>query len=170
MMLRGGSICMKLSGRCRGGIHPTSFHKIPFHLGIRSFADTKINETRDEKKSFALKTIFKKYGYVAVGTYLSVYVMTLCSVFVALDLDLLQSSTFGFDPITTTKNACDKIEYYTGIKSVPEFIRQNPRAGTFAIAWIMTKFTEPIRLGATMAIVPKLGQYVYNKKHPDKSV
>jgi hypothetical protein len=65
--------------------------------------------------------------------------------------------------------ACDKIEYFTGITSVPEFIRQNPRAGTFAIAWIMTKFTEPIRLGATAAIVPKLGQYVYDQKNPDEA-
>lgn len=160
---------MKLCGRCRVGIHPISFHKIPFRLTFRSFSESDISEKKVEKKPFALKAIFKKYGYVAVGTYLSIYVMTLCSVFVALDLDLLQSSTFGFDPITTTKNACDKIEYYTGITSVPEYIRQNPRAGTFAIAWIMTKFTEPIRLGATMAIVPKLGQYVYDRKHSNKS-
>jgi hypothetical protein len=53
---------------------------------------------------------------------------------------------------------------------VPDYIRQNPRAGTFAIAWVMTKFTEPLRLGATFVIVPKLGQYVYDKKNLDDSV
>ena len=30
--------------------------------------------------------------------------------------------------------------------------------GTFAIAWVMTKFTEPLRLGFTLAIVPPIAR------------
>ena len=60
--------------------------------------------------------------------------------------------------------ACDKFEYYTGVTSLPEYIRNNPRAGTLAIAWVMTKFTEPVRIGLTAMIVPKLGQHYHDKK------
>jgi hypothetical protein len=37
-------------------------------------------------------------------------------------------------------------------------------AGTFLLAWIMTKFTEPVRLGMTVLVVPKLGKFLYAKK------
>lgn len=30
--------------------------------------------------------------------------------------------------------------------------------GTFAIAWVMTKFTEPVRLGVTLAVLPKIAR------------
>jgi len=30
--------------------------------------------------------------------------------------------------------------------------------GKFAIAWVMTKFTEPLRLGITIAAVPKVAK------------
>lgn len=64
---------------------------------------------------------------------------------------------------------------YTGVTSLPEYIRQNPRgnvlspcvlfakyftAGTFALAWIMTKFTEPVRLGVSVAVVPSVARAV----------
>ena len=32
-------------------------------------------------------------------------------------------------------------------------------AGTFALAWLMTEFAEPIRLGATMVMVPPIARY-----------
>jgi hypothetical protein len=32
--------------------------------------------------------------------------------------------------------------------------------GTFAIAWVMTKFTEPIRLGVTVGIVPQISKWL----------
>eukprot|EP01089_Gocevia_fonbrunei_P006614 TRINITY_DN173_c0_g1_i1.p1 TRINITY_DN173_c0_g1~~TRINITY_DN173_c0_g1_i1.p1 ORF type:complete len:103 (-),score=9.48 TRINITY_DN173_c0_g1_i1:84-392(-) len=32
----------------------------------------------------------------------------------------------------------------------------SPKASTFALAWIATKFTEPIRFGLTLYVTPKL--------------
>jgi hypothetical protein len=43
--------------------------------------------------------MWKNYGKVAIGTYLSIYVMTLSSLFVSLDFDLFNAATFGFDPV-----------------------------------------------------------------------
>ena len=31
--------------------------------------------------------------------------------------------------------------------------------GTFAVAWVMTKFTEPLRLGTTVMIVPPIARF-----------
>lgn len=34
--------------------------------------------------------------------------------------------------------------------------------GTFAVAWVMTKFTEPLRLATTVVIVPPIAR-IWNK-------
>jgi len=104
------------------------------------------------------KTLWKKYGYVAIGTYLSIYVVTLSSIFLSLDFDLFNAGTFGFDPNAAVFKVCDLFETVTGSKALPAYIKENPRVGTFAIAWVMTKFTEPIRFGVTLAIVPKISR------------
>lgn len=31
--------------------------------------------------------------------------------------------------------------------------------GTFAVAWVMTKFTEPLRMATTVVIVPPIARY-----------
>jgi hypothetical protein len=58
--------------------------------------EEKAKEDTSVKGKFS--TFFKKYGYIFVGTYLGVYVTTLGSLFVALDFDIFNASTFGFDP------------------------------------------------------------------------
>lgn len=39
-----------------------------------------------------------------------------------------------------------------------EYFRENPTWGTLALAWIMTKFTEPPRLALTVAVTPKVSK------------
>lgn len=50
-----------------------------------------------------LKGLWKTYGALAIGTYLSIYATTLGSIFFALDLNLLNSASFGVDPIEAVK-------------------------------------------------------------------
>ena len=45
----------------------------------------------------------------------------------------------------------------------------NFAVGTFAISWVMTKFTEPLRLGVTVAIVPTVARFL-GKAPPKESV
>ena len=97
-----------------------------------------------------------KYGYISIGFYVSLYLTTLSSIFVALDFDLFRASTFGLDPIESVKKFCDIVENVTGSTKLPGFIRENPRVGTFAIAWIMRKFTELFRFAITLAVVPSI--------------
>ena len=60
------------------------------------------SETDGKKESKSMKAIFSEmwhnYGYVFIGTYIGVYLMTLGSVFAALDYDIFSASTFGLDP------------------------------------------------------------------------
>ena len=50
------------------------------------------------------KELWAKYGMVAVGTYLSVYVTTLSFIFVSLDYDLFSASTLGSTRTPFTKS------------------------------------------------------------------
>ena len=138
-----------------------------FHKGISSMPGDKItsDDKSLEKQPYTnkVKEIMSKYGAVAVGTYLSVYIITLSSIFTSLEYDIFNAATFGLDPIAMIKKVCDLIENTTGNKSLPAYIRSNPTVGTFAIAWVMTKFTEPLRLGITIVIVPKIAQLLGKK-------
>lgn len=122
------------------------------------YLSTKTEDDNSVKGKF--KEMWKNYGVVAVGTYLSLYVMTLGSIFTSLDFDLFSASSVGFDPVAAVKKVCDLVEYVSGNDSLPNYIRENPRVGTFAIAWVITKFTEPARLVLTLYIVPKIARYL----------
>lgn len=104
------------------------------------------------------KQMWKKYGMIGITTYFSIYAFTLASIFVSLDMDLLSSGSFGLDPVAAVNRVCDLFESATGSKALPGYIRENPKVGTFAIAYVMTKVTEPIRFGVTFAIVPKIAR------------
>jgi hypothetical protein len=73
-----------------------------------------LSSNPDEKKDagFAgkFKQMWKKYGYLFVGTYATVYVSTLGALFVALDLDILQAATFGFDAETSVLKVGARID------------------------------------------------------------
>ena len=43
---------------------------------------------------------------------------------------------------------------------MPNYIREYPRVGTFLVAWFTTKFTEPVRMGVSIAIVPPLAKFM----------
>eukprot|EP01033_Poteriospumella_lacustris_P011638 gene11638-8290_t len=116
-----------------------------------------------------LKKMWEAYGVIAVGTYLSVYVTTLGSLFLALDYDVFNAATVGLDPTYAIHMFCDVVEKVTGNTHVPEYIRENPHVGTFAIAWVMTKFTEPFRLAFTIATVPSVARILGKKENKSAS-
>ena len=105
-----------------------------------------------------VKLLWKRYGMVAIGTYLGIYLSVLSSLFFSLDYDIFRSSTFGLDPAAAVQKVCDLVEQWTGNTSLPGFFRDHPRAGTFAVAWVMCKFTEPLRALVTVAIVPSVSR------------
>jgi len=120
------------------------------------------DKSEREKKSLVLKVkeLWSSYGYVALGTYFGIYLATLSSIFLCLDYDIFNAASVGLDPAEAVNKVCNLIERTTGYTSVPEYIKQYPKLGTFAVAWVMTKFTEPIRAGVTLVIVPRIAKLI----------
>jgi len=117
-------------------------------------------ELEDGSLKGKVKALWKNYGVVAIGTYFGIYVSVLSSLFFSLDYDVFNASTFGFDPVKTVQKVCDLVETYTGSAFLPGYIRDHPKVGTFAVAWVMTKFTEPVRLAVTLTIVPTISRFL----------
>lgn len=113
-----------------------------------STANTQALEEK-KKERIGLKEFATRYGAVGIATYLTVYVGTLSSLFLLLKTSIISPD----DTIAFVKNS--KI-----ISSVidPDLI--HPEAGTFAVAWILTKFTEPLRLAFTLAITPSVSKFI----------
>ena len=59
-----------------------------------------IQEEKEAKLTLArrVKILWKRYGMLTIGTYFSVYFVTLSSVFLALDNQIVNFDAFGFDP------------------------------------------------------------------------
>jgi hypothetical protein len=109
-----------------------------------------------EKKVGRLSALIKAYGPIAIGTYLGIYVVVLFCIF------LVVNSSFGM----TAEEIIAKIESW-GILS--ESLKKrldgmvagaSPMMVNFAAAWIMTKFTEPIRLIVTGLITPSVARFL----------
>lgn len=47
-----------------------------------------------------------------------------------------------------------------GIAKYMELEHVNSKTGSFVIAWVATKFTEPLRLALTIAITPRIARLV----------
>lgn len=47
-----------------------------------------------------------------------------------------------------------------GIAKYFDVQRVNSKTGTFLLAWVATKFTEPLRLALTLAITPRIARFV----------
>ena len=112
-----------------------------------------------------IMSLWNRYGVVFVGTYLGVYCVTLGSIFVILDFGLLgpERAHQMIADVAGYLNLSDHFDpdhidpeswnawYYTWIA------RMNPN---FAFAWIVTKFTEPLRLATSVLITPPLARLV----------
>ena len=91
-----------------------------------------------------LRRLIRQYGVVAVGSYLVIYLGTLGMLYVAIKERWLG----GYD----IQHVVDAL----GLGQYMEHV--DPRKGDFAVAWIATKFTEPLRLALTVAITPSVAR------------
>ena len=137
----------------------------------------------------------KQYGPVFIGTYASLYLVTITSIYAGVDSGMIDPTTLfsyisnmtvsstpdaggaavdaGADAAVAATVAHDMAEskstaelvisyldHYSLTKPVVPFLEKNPHFANLGVAWVATKFTEPIRLVVSMAIVPKLADYL----------
>ncbi len=72
------------------------------HLHFSS-SPHKDDDVEASSKMSRVKSLWKKYGMIAVGTYLSVYAVTLGGLYFVLEFGVLKSITIGVDPIDAVK-------------------------------------------------------------------
>lgn len=80
--------------------------------------------------------------------YGSVYLATLGSMFELVATGVISSA-----------GALEWIKQ-AGLESYLDVEKINSTAGNFALAWILTKFTEPLRLAFVVTTTPKLARYL----------
>lgn len=96
--------------------------------------------------------IWKTYGYAGVGTYLGIYFSSLGILTIAARYGYLKSP---------------KIEKYLNNPPVRKYLpapierylteegkKTNTLTSQFMVAWVACKLIEPLRLGATIALMP----------------
>lgn len=103
-----------------------------------------------------LRHMMQVYGPIAIGTYLGIYVIVLGCIF------LFVNSSFGM-------TAQEVIAMVEGWGILSESLKKrldgmvegaSPLMVNFAAAWILTKFTEPLRLVIAGALTPRVARWI----------
>lgn len=95
-----------------------------------------------------LRWLAREYGAIAVCTHFGVYLSTLGMLFVAIDNGAFVAS----DAVQMLK--------WIGVEHFVDLGHLNPKASNFAVAWILVKFTEPLRLPVTLWLTPRIATLV----------
>jgi len=95
------------------------------------------------KENFSkFKIMFRKYGFVFVGTYFTIYGLVLLGFYFCIS-----NNYFGsVDVIDLAKR--------WGLERFVSLDEIRPQTGQLTLAWIATKITEPVRLALAIAITP----------------
>lgn len=112
----------------------------------------------------------KQYGPVFIGTYFTIYWSFLALLYGGVDSGLVDPLTviqfIKSNSTETTETTITTVEYVVGIMNhysltapYAPYIEKNPHFANLGVAWIGVKFTEPVRLALTIAVVPRLARY-----------
>ena len=93
-----------------------------------------------------LRKFVKMYGMVGVGVYTGLYVGTLGLLFVGIKSGLV----VGDDVLLMLQRA--KLDEWIDASLL------STHHGSLAVAWILTKFTEPVRMAVAVAVTPSIAR------------
>mmetsp|Transcript_49339 Transcript_49339/g.97597 ORF Transcript_49339/g.97597 Transcript_49339/m.97597 type:complete len:177 (-) Transcript_49339:98-628(-) len=110
-----------------------------------------------------LKHIWITYGKLAMVTYFGLYAGTFATFCFTLDHGIINTETLGFNHYDAVIKVCETLENITESSAVSEYVKENPKAGTFAAALFMTELTDPLRIFATITLVPFAAKYLSKK-------
>ncbi|CEM38402.1 unnamed protein product [Vitrella brassicaformis CCMP3155] len=134
--------------RRRQGVIRQAYHARRVKLTEMRRRVVKRSKAVAKKMGHGLVGMWHKYGWIGIGTYLSVYVSTLSLLFAAVNTGIFTA---------------DDAKRY--LESLPEFFSKHIDAsklssgvdtvwGRFLVAWVLTKIVEPARALTTVALVP----------------
>lgn len=127
--------------------------------------------------------MLQQYGPVFFGTYMSVYFISWGLIFAGMDSGLLDPvQIMGYiggngaeEGKSTVHLVVEYMEKFPWTRPYANTVEENPHFANLGVAWVANKFTEPVRLVFTMAIVPKLARHfgfvkVIDEEHDEKVV
>jgi hypothetical protein len=154
--------------------HQRSFFSTSLTEGPAS--DHTFRERMEERKeqgrevasagAHSLGEMFRRYGAVFGGTYFTVYFSTLGLFFLGIESGALDPAYIMSwvssepDAKSTVQVVIEFMDHYPWTRPYVPMVESNPEVANLAVAWIAVKFTEPIRFGTTVAIVPRLARYL----------
>ena len=118
------------------------------------------------KGAHSLQEMVRKYGTVFIGTYFTVYFSTLALLFTGIESGVLDPVyvmswvSEETDAKSTVQVVTEFMDHYAWTRPYVPIVENNPEVANLGVAWIAVKFTEPIRFGVTVAIVPRLARYL----------
>lgn len=118
------------------------------------------------KGANSLREMVRRYGAVFIGTYFTVYFSTLGLLFFGIESGALDPAyvmswvSSENDAKSTVQVVTEFMDHYPWTQPYVSYVENNPEVANLAVAWIAVKFTEPIRFGTTVAIVPRLSRYL----------
>mmetsp|Transcript_16272 Transcript_16272/g.27087 ORF Transcript_16272/g.27087 Transcript_16272/m.27087 type:complete len:289 (-) Transcript_16272:45-911(-) len=109
------------------------------------------------------------YGPVFAGTYFVLYMGTIVGLYAGVDAGLIDPiQIMGYinggeaesleESKTTANLIIEYLEHYTLTRPAVPFLEKNPHFANLGVAWVATKFTEPVRLVVAMVVVPRLAK------------
>lgn len=144
--------------------------------------DKEDDESLEKKpQTFSFQSMLRQYGKVFIATYFTVYVSTIVGLFMSVQsgqidamymISLLTGTSSPSEPggvadpetiqeaASAMKDLVELLESYTITRPVAPLVEEYPWTANFAIAWIATKFTEPIRFGATVVLTPPIARFL----------
>ena len=146
----------------------------------RSREFTQKGMTHAKEGMSKVKILMSKYGYFFVGTYLTVYVGTVSSLYILLDHGLVDPSSLSIpdwfpsifpshgdeEEVTLVSFIANLADNFEVTKKYVESIQKRPEFVNLGIAWVATKFTEPIRLGVSIFLTPRIAR-LFGRKDKD---
>ena len=115
--------------------------------------------------------MMRAYGPIFFYIHVSLYTAVLAGLFVGVDSGILDPvylmSLIGNSAAqgaTETKNTVDFVvewmQNHSYTQGMAPFVERNPHFASLAVAWIVVKFTEPIRLPISLFLTPRVSRYL----------
>ena len=116
-----------------------------------------------QKGSMSMSTMLQQYGPVFVGSYFSLYLVTLGSLYGGISSGYIDPMTLLtyikgdlVESTTTAGFVTELMEKWSITRPYAPMIDDRPYLANLGVAWVATKFTEPVRIIVTSAAVPQI--------------
>lgn len=108
-----------------------------------------------------LSELWHRYGYIFLGTYLSIYLGALGGGFAVFHSGLIPPEMIIGDTNVAIEKLVKFIRSHDSLLFAEPYlhtIQDTPAVTNLTLAWIATKLTEPLRALITVAITPRLAR------------